>query len=87
MTGVQTCALPISDERWGERVHAIIVPKQGITLSAEQVMEHCHAQIAGYKCPKSVDFRDTPLPLSGAGKILKRELREPYWKGLAKAVN
>jgi long-chain acyl-CoA synthetase len=47
----------------------------------------CREQIAGYKCPRSVDFRDTPLPLSGAGKVLKRELREPYWKGYTKAVN
>jgi len=51
------------------------------------VLEHCRNQIAGYKCPRSVDFRDTPLPLSGAGKVLKRELREPYWKGFTKAVN
>jgi long-chain acyl-CoA synthetase len=51
------------------------------------VMEHCREQIAGYKCPRSVDFRTAPLPLSGAGKVLKRELREPYWRGFTKAVN
>ena len=83
----EVAVIGVPDERWGERVHAIVVRKAGTTLTAEQVIAHCHAQIAGYKCPKSVDFRDTPLPLSGAGKILKRELREPYWKGLAKAVN
>ncbi len=44
-------------------------------------------QIAGYKCPKSVDFRNESLPLSGAGKVLKRELREPYWEGFTKGVN
>ena len=76
-----------SRRAWGERVHAIVVPRQGATLSADEVIEHCREQIAGYKCPRSVDFRDTPLPLSGAGKILKRELREPYWKGFTKAVN
>jgi long-chain acyl-CoA synthetase len=43
------------------------------------VIEHCRTQIAGYKCPRSVEFRDTPLPLSGAAKVLKRELREPFW--------
>ena len=83
----EVAVIGVPDERWGERVHAIIVPKPGAGLTAEQVMEHCHQQIAGYKCPRSVDFRDTPLPLSGAGKILKRELREPYWKGYTKAVN
>ncbi len=77
----------IPDESWGERVHAIIVPKPGVTLTAEEVLDHCRQQIAGYKCPRSVDFRTTPLPLSGAGKVLKRELREPYWKGFTKAVN
>jgi long-chain acyl-CoA synthetase len=68
-------------------VHAIIVPRRGTTLDADRVLAHCREQIAGYKCPRSVDFRDAPLPLSGAGKILKRELREPYWKGYTKAVN
>jgi long-chain acyl-CoA synthetase len=88
MPGVgEVAVIGVPDERWGERVHAIIVPKQGIALTADQVLEHCRAHIAGYKCPRSVDFRGTPLPLSGAGKILKRELREPYWKGHSKGVN
>ena len=88
LTGVSEVAvIGVPDERWGERVHAIIVPKPGVTLSVDDVMEHCRHQIAGYKCPRSIDFRDMPLPLSGAGKVLKRELREPYWKGFTKAVN
>ena len=88
MPGVgEVAVIGVPDERWGERVHAIIVPKPGVTLTADEVMAHCREQIAGYKCPRSVDFRDTPLPLSGAGKVLKRELREPYWKGFTKAVN
>ena len=62
-------------------------PGTASTLTADEVIAHCREQIAGYKCPRSVDFRDTPLPLSGAGKVLKRELREPYWKGFTKAVN
>ena len=83
----EVAVIGVPDERWGERVHAIIVPKQGTTLTSDEVMAHCREQIAGYKCPRSVDFRDQPLPLSGAGKILKRDLREPYWKGFTKAVN
>ena len=83
----EVAVIGVPDERWGERVHAIVVPKLGASLTTEEVMAHCREQIAGYKCPKSVDFRDTPMPLSGAGKILKRELREPYWEGYAKAVN
>ena len=85
LTGVgEVAVIGVPDERWGERVHAIIVPKPGVTLSVDDVMEHCRHQIAGYKCPRSIDFRDTPLPLSGAGKVLKRELREPFWKGFRK---
>jgi long-chain acyl-CoA synthetase len=88
MPGVgEVAVIGVPDERWGERVHAIIVPKPGADLTAEQVLEHCRSQIAAYKCPRSVDFRTEPLPLSGAGKVLKRELREPYWKGMPKAVN
>jgi long-chain acyl-CoA synthetase len=88
MPGVgEVAVIGVPDERWGERVHAIVVPKTGVTLTADDVMAHCREQIAGYKCPKSVDFRNTALPLSGAGKVLKRELREPYWKGYTKAVN
>jgi long-chain acyl-CoA synthetase len=88
MPGVgEVAVIGVPDEKWGERVHAIIVPKPGAALTADAVLAHCRGLIAGYKCPRSVDFRDSPLPLSGAGKILKRELREPYWKGLAKAVN
>ena len=63
------------------------VPRRGASLAADDVIDHCRNQIAGYKCPRSVDFRDTPLPLSGAGKVLKRELREPYWKNFTEAVN
>jgi long-chain acyl-CoA synthetase len=83
----EVAVIGVPDERWGERVHAIIVPRAGANLTADSVMEHCRQQIAGYKCPRSVDFRSETLPLSGAGKVLKRELREPYWRGYTKAVN
>ena len=83
----EVAVIGVPDERWGERVHAIVVPRQGATLTPQDVIDHCRSRIAGYKCPRSVDFRDTPLPLSGAGKVLKRELREPYWQGFTKGVN
>jgi long-chain acyl-CoA synthetase len=83
----EVAVIGVPDERWGERVHAIVVPKVPGSISADQVLEHCRDQIAGYKCPRSVDFRDTPLPVSGAGKVLKRELRAPFWQGYTKAVN
>jgi long-chain acyl-CoA synthetase len=85
---VGACAvIGIPDERWGERVHAIVVPRSGCEVSAGEIITHCHERIAGYKCPKSVEIRSQALPLSGAGKILKRELREPFWQGHARRVS
>jgi long-chain acyl-CoA synthetase len=60
---------------WGEAVHAVVVPKPGETLTAEQIIAHCRSNIATYKCPKTVEVRDTPLPVSAANKILKTALR------------
>ncbi len=83
----QCAVIGVPDPRWGERVHAIVVPKPGATRDAEAIIAHCRALIADFKCPRSVDFRDEPLPLSGAGKVLKTELRKPYWEDRARAVN
>ena len=81
MPGVaEVAVIGIPDAKWGEAVHAIVVPRAGADLTTEAVIAHCRTQIAGYKCPRSVEFRDTSLPLSGPGKVLKRELREPFWK-------
>jgi long-chain acyl-CoA synthetase len=81
MPGVaEVAVIGIPDAKWGESVHAVIVPSARAALTADAVIAHCRAQIAGYKCPRSVEFRDTPLPLSGAGKVLKRELREAVSK-------
>jgi long-chain acyl-CoA synthetase len=74
----EVAVIGIPDAKWGEAIDAIIVPRAGTDLTTEAVIAHCRTQIAGYKCPRSVEFRETPLPLSDAGKILKRELREPF---------
>jgi long-chain acyl-CoA synthetase len=63
-------------EKWGESVHAVVVPWPGAELSEQQVIDHCRASIAGYKSPRSVEIRREALPLSGAGKIAKNVLRE-----------
>ena len=83
----QCAVIGIPDDTWGEAVHAIVVLKDGQRLSGEELVAHCHRLIAGYKCPRSVAFRAEPLPLSGVGKVLKRELRKPYWKGRSRQVN
>jgi acyl-CoA synthetase (AMP-forming)/AMP-acid ligase II len=72
---VAACAvIGVPDAEWGERVHAVVVPKRGETVAAEALEEHCRRHIGHYKVPRSWDFRDA-LPLSPAGKVLKRELR------------
>jgi long-chain acyl-CoA synthetase len=77
---VAECAvIGIPHESWGEQVHAIVVLKAAQSLTENELMDHCKTLIAGYKCPRSVQFRDEPLPLSGAGKILKKDLRAPFW--------
>ena len=84
---VAECAvIGVPDERWGERVHAIVRLKNGHHANEADLITHCKTLIAGYKCPRSVELRADPLPLSGAGKILKTELRKPYWEGHARSV-
>jgi long-chain acyl-CoA synthetase len=84
---VRECAvIGVPDEKWGESVLAVVTLKDGMQATAQEIIEHCHRLIANYKCPRAVEFRDA-LPLSGAGKIMKNVLREPYWKGKARAVN
>jgi acyl-CoA synthetase (AMP-forming)/AMP-acid ligase II len=83
---VAMCAvIGIPSKEWGEAVHAIIVPRAAGGVSEEDIIAHCKQKIAGYKCPKTVEFR-TELPLSGAGKILKAQMRDAYWKGQTRKV-
>ena len=77
----------IPSEQWGEAVHAIVVRREGVEVTEDELIAHTREWIAGYKVPKSVSFRDEPLPLSGAMKVLKRELRAPYWEGRDRNVN
>jgi acyl-CoA synthetase (AMP-forming)/AMP-acid ligase II len=75
------------DDEWGERVHAFIVLQDGYSdLTLEEVRDFCRQHIAGYKMPRSIEVIQT-LPVSGAGKILKRELRRPYWAGRERQVS
>lgn len=68
-------------------MHAIVVAHEGVELTEDELIEHARVSIAGYKVPKSVELRAEPLPLSGALKVLKRELRKPYWEGRDSGVN
>lgn len=65
----------LPSETWGETVHAVVILAAGAEVTAEELQAFCKEHIAGYKTPRSVEFVDA-IPMSGAGKILKRELRE-----------
>ena len=74
---VAMCAvIGVPDEQWGERVHAVIALKPGQVTTDAEMVAHCRRLIAGYKCPRTVTLRAEPLPLSGAGKVLKTVLRK-----------
>lgn len=77
----------IPDPEWGEAVHAIVIVKPDSTVTEEELLEHTKPLLANYKQPRTISFRDEPFPLSGAGKILKRELREPFWRGHDRAIS
>jgi acyl-CoA synthetase (AMP-forming)/AMP-acid ligase II len=76
----------VPDDAWGEAVKAIVVLKSGAPQDAADIIAWARARIANYKAPKSVDFVDA-IPRNLSGKILRRELREPYWKGRDRRVN
>jgi fatty-acyl-CoA synthase len=75
----------VPDEKWGEAVKACVVAAAGADLSEEDIIAFARERIAGYKLPKSVDFIEA-LPRNPSGKILRRELREPYWKDQERRV-
>jgi long-chain acyl-CoA synthetase len=83
----QVAVIGVPDDVYGEAVHAVVVLAAGQSATEAELIAHAKGQIAGYKAPRSVELRDEPLPLSGAMKVLKRELRAPYWAGRERAVH
>ncbi len=77
----ESAVIGVPDAKWGERVHAIVVPRAGAVLDSEEIIAFCRTRIAGYKCPKTIGLRADPLPRSAAGKILKGPLRDAYREG------
>ena len=77
---LEVAVLPVPDPTWGEVPKALVVLKPGANANESQLIEHCRARLAHYKCPRSVEYLES-LPRTGTGKILKRELRKKYWHG------
>jgi long-chain acyl-CoA synthetase len=76
----------VPDDRWGETIKAVLVRVPGSGTSDSEIIAYCRTRLAGYKCPTSIDWVGA-LPRNPSGKVLKRELREPYWAGRARGVN
>ena len=83
---LQCAVIGVPDERWGERVHAVLYVRPGSPVSEADLAAHCQPLIANYKRPKSFDLREEALPLSGVGKILKTELRKAFWDGADRKI-
>jgi long-chain acyl-CoA synthetase len=83
----QVAVIGIPHDLWGEAVHAIVVLKPDTALTEEEAIAHARSTIAGYKVPRSIEFRTEPLPMSAAMKVLKKDLRAPHWGGHDRAIN
>ncbi|HYL86901.1 MAG TPA: long-chain-fatty-acid--CoA ligase [Candidatus Angelobacter sp.] len=77
---LEVAVVPVPDRTWGEVPMALVVLKPGAQLGEAELIEHCRARLAHYKCPRSVEFLES-LPRTGTGKVLKRDLRRKYWHG------
>jgi acyl-CoA synthetase (AMP-forming)/AMP-acid ligase II len=75
----------VPDATWGEAVKACVVPRPGMAVTEREIIDFMRANLAHYKCPKSVDIV-AELPRNPSGKVLKRVLREPYWRGRTRAI-
>ncbi|MFP6835660.1 MAG: fatty-acid--CoA ligase, partial [Pseudomonadales bacterium] len=85
---LEAAAFGVPDEKWGEAVYAVVVPRQEFhNVDPAEIIDFCREHIAGYKVPKGIDIQTEPLPKSGPGKVLKRELRAPFWEGHERGVN
>jgi acyl-CoA synthetase (AMP-forming)/AMP-acid ligase II len=82
----EVAVIGVPDEKWGEAVKAVVALKPGAEADAESIIAFARTRIAAFKAPKSVDFIDA-LPRNASGKILRKDLREPYWAGRARRVN
>ena len=82
----EVAVIGVPDAKWGEAVHAVIVLRPGAALAQDELIAWAKTRIAGFKTPRSVTFAET-LPRNASGKLLKRELRAPFWVGQVRQVS
>ena len=82
----EVAVIDVPDDKWGETPRAIVVRTSGSSLTADDLIAFARGRLAGYKCPTACDFVDE-LPRNATGKVLRRELREPYWAGHERRIN
>ncbi len=75
----EAAVIGVPSDQWGEAVHAVVVLRDGMSSTYDELFAHCRSLIAGYKCPRSIEFRRDPLPVTPVGKVRKNVLRDPYW--------
>jgi long-chain acyl-CoA synthetase len=84
---LEAAVFGIPDRRWGEAVHGVVSVRADGSVTADELISYCRERIAAYKVPRSIEIRSDPLPKSGAGKLLKNTLRDPYWAGRERHVS
>ena len=82
----EVAVIGVPDDKWGETIKALVVLAQGETVEEQALIDHCRDQLAHFKCPTSVEFRDE-LARTATGKLQKFKLRSPYWEGMDRQVN
>ena len=82
----EVAVIGVPDEKWGELVLGLVVTTPGSTLTEDALIAYCKTKLAGYKCPKKIEFRDA-LARTATGKLQKFKLREPYWADRGRQIN